>query len=155
MIDPDVRTAGPGDVSILTDLERAARTAVAGSRGGARWLDEHPAIEGRWATVVGAGGVFVAEIADLGGGPSVVVGYLVAELRVAPMPIVMVDQIYVEPDARELGFGDALLAAAVEHGRTRGAELIEAHTLPGDREIKNLYERAGVTARLITVSRRL
>ena len=57
--------------------------------------------------------------------------------------------------ARELGFGDALVAAAMQWGREAGAELIEAETLPGDRNLKNLYERAGVTARLITVSKRL
>jgi GNAT superfamily N-acetyltransferase len=155
MIDPDVRAAATDDVVALAGLEDAARAAVADQRGGARWLDEHGRIGDRWPAAVTAGGVFVAEIADADEGPGVVVGYLVAELRAAPMPIVMVDQVYVEPEARELGFGDALLAAAVEYGRANGAELIEAHTLPGDREIKNLYERAGVTARLITVSRAL
>ena len=57
--------------------------------------------------------------------------------------------------ARELGFGDALLAAMIDIGRSRGCRHVEAHALPGDRETKNLYERAGITARLITVSRRL
>jgi GNAT superfamily N-acetyltransferase len=71
------------------------------------------------------------------------------------MPVVRVDQVYVAPDARELGFGDALVAAAMQWGREVGAELFEAETLPGDRNLKNLYERAGVTARLITVSKRL
>jgi hypothetical protein len=63
--------------------------------------------------------------------------------------------VWVEPDARELGFGDEMLAAAMAWGRDGGAELVEGHALPGDRNLKNLYERAGVTARLITVSRRL
>ena len=36
-----------------------------------------------------------------------------------------------------------------------GASVLEGQALPGDRETKNLYERAGITARLITVSRRL
>jgi GNAT superfamily N-acetyltransferase len=71
------------------------------------------------------------------------------------MPIVRVDQVWLEPDARELGFGDELLATAIAWGRERGAELVEGEALPGDRNIKNLYERAGITARLITVSRRL
>ena len=88
-------------------------------------------------------------------GVDVPVGYLVADLRNDPMRIVHVDQVYVEPDARELGFGDEMLAAAIRWGHEAGAELVEGHALPGDRNIKNLYERAGVTARLITVSRRL
>jgi GNAT superfamily N-acetyltransferase len=71
------------------------------------------------------------------------------------MPVARIDQVYVAEEARELGFGDALVAAAMDWAREQGAELIEAETLPGDRNLKNLYERAGVTARLITVSKRL
>ncbi len=81
--------------------------------------------------------------------------FLVADCLADPMPVVRVDQVYVTPDARELGFGDALVAAAIDWGRQVGAVLIEAETLPGDRDLKNLYERAGVKARLITVSKRL
>ena len=36
-------------------------------------------------------------------------------------------------------------------GDVVGAELIEAETLPGDRNLKNLYERAGRHRPLITV----
>jgi GNAT superfamily N-acetyltransferase len=66
-----------------------------------------------------------------------------------------IDQTYVTPDAREVGFGDALVEAAVAAARAAGAGVIEGHALPGDRDTKNLFERAGITARLITVSRRL
>ena len=98
--------------------------------------------------------VFVGTIpAD--SGADVVVAYLVADCIVDPMKILRIDQVFVADEARELGFGDALLAAAMQWGREHGAELVEAETLPGDRNLKNLYERAGVTARLITVSKRL
>jgi len=69
--------------------------------------------------------------------------------------VARIDQVYVTPDARELGFGDALLEAAADAARTSGASVLEGQALPGDRQTKNLYERAGITARLITVSRRL
>ena len=69
--------------------------------------------------------------------------------------IAHVDQVYVTPEARQLGFGDALLELAEGAGRAAGADFLEGHALPGDRETKNLYERAGITARLITVSRAL
>jgi GNAT superfamily N-acetyltransferase len=67
--------------------------------------------------------------------------------------VATVDQVYVRPEARELGFGDALLGAAWSRAAEAGATVLEGHALPGDRHIKNLYERAGITARLITVSR--
>ena len=69
--------------------------------------------------------------------------------------VARVDQVYVTPEAREVGFGDALLAAAADEALGAGASVLEGEALPGDRETKNLYERAGITARLITVSRRL
>ncbi len=91
--------------------------------------------------------VFVAFIDD------VLVGYVVV---VDDGPdISRVDQVFVTPGARELGFGDALLAAGLAHARERGAQVFEGEALPGDRDTKNLYERAGITARLITVSTRL
>ena len=153
MIDPTVRRAVANDAGALCDLERAARLSLVDTRGGNRWLDEHPEVGDGWARAVGDRAVFLAVIPvdDV----EVPVGYLVADLVNAPMPIVRVDQVWVEPDARELGFGDEMLATAMAWGRDGGAELVEGHALPGDRNIKNLYERAGVTARLITVSRRL
>ncbi|WP_116998594.1 GNAT family N-acetyltransferase [Desertimonas flava] len=157
MIDPVVRRARRPDAAALAELEAEARAQVATTRGGARWLDEHPVVGDAWPGVIDTHGVFVATIpADDGAdGSDTVVGYIVAELRREAVNLVVVDQVFVHADARELGFGDELLAAAVEYGRQAGAALIEAHTLPGDRDIKNLYERAGITARLITVSKPL
>ena len=151
MIDPTVRPATAGDVGPLRVLEAEARAALADTRGGARWLDEHPLIGESWLDTVTSRDVFVA-VLDVGDGLPLDVGYLVLDVAV---PVAHVDQVYVTPDARELGFGDALLEAATSAARAAGARLLEGHALPGDRDTKNLYERAGITARLITVSRRL
>jgi GNAT superfamily N-acetyltransferase len=154
VIDPDVRRAEPADAPALSDLERSARAELSDTRGGGRWLDTHPVVADRWADTIGTRAVWVATIpADEA--TDVVVGFLVADRVADPMPLARIDQVYVGREARELGFGDALVAAAMEWAREQGAELIEAETLPGDRNLKNLYERAGVTARLITVSKRL
>ena len=51
--------------------------------------------------------------------PAHVVGYLVLDVD---GEIAHVDQVYVTPDARELGFGDALLEAATEAARAGGAD---------------------------------
>ncbi len=147
MIDPDVRTAEPADVAQLAALEEEARHALIDQRGGRRWLEEHPLIGEAWPLRLGSDTVFVAFIDD------VLVGYVVV---VDDGPdISRVDQVFVTSGARELGFGDALLAAGLAHARERGAQVFEGEALPGDRDTKNLYERAGITARLITVSTRL
>jgi GNAT superfamily N-acetyltransferase len=157
LIDASVRRAVPGDAAILGMLESSARAALADARGGLRWLDAHAEIGDSWSRAIEQRTVFVAAIQSDGDadGADAVVGYLVADLVEDPMLVARIDQVFVDEAARELGFGDALVDAAMEWGRESGAELIEAETLPGDRNLKNLYERAGVTARLITVSKRL
>lgn len=146
MIDPLARPATLDDVAELTELERVARSTLHDQRGGARWLQEHPQRGDRWAEVVSTASVLVADLDGLA------VGYLVLSIH---GDIAMVDEVFVLSEAREVGFGDELLARATEVARTAGAAVIEGEALPGDRMTKNLYERAGITARLITVSRRL
>ena len=143
MIDPLTRPASADDAPALRALEQEARASLVDRRGGARWLEEHPEHGARWGELIGSTPVFVAVIDD------VVVGYAVVEVDAT---VATIEQVYVTTDARELGFGDELVAAAREAGAAAGASVIEATALPGDRETKNLYERAGITARLITVS---
>lgn len=143
MIDPDVRPAVPEDGPQLAWLEAEARAALADLRGGQRWLATHPPRGEEWMNPESSDIVFVAHIG------AVAVGYLVL---VITGPIAVIDDVYVTPQARELGFGDGLLAAAVDRARDAGCELLEGASLPGDRDTKNLYERAGIKARLITVS---
>ncbi len=145
MIDPTVRAADPDcgdDLTQLELLEREARAALVGQRGGERWLVEHGAVDDAWVQRCIVSDVYVAVIDD------VVVGYLIADL--GPDHVVRIDQVWVTPAARELGFGDELLATAIASARKRGAVAVEGQALPGDRQTKNLYERAGIVARLIT-----
>jgi GNAT superfamily N-acetyltransferase len=147
VIDPLVRPATAGDHDQLRQLEREARDSLDGQRGGDRWLDEHPEIGDGWAQRCTDVDVYVGSIDD------VVIAYLVAEL--GDDAIVRIDQVWVTPEARELGFGDELLATAIQAARQKGAIAVEGQALPGDRHTKNLYERAGIVARLITTFRRL
>ena len=143
MADP----ASAGDIAQLMLLEAEARAALVEQRGGERWLVEHPLVGDRWTERCAVSDVHVATIGE------VLVGYLVAEL--GDDAIVRIDQVWVTPEARELGFGDELLAAAIAAARARGATAVEGQALPGDRHTKNLYERAGIVARLITTFRQL
>jgi ribosomal protein S18 acetylase RimI-like enzyme len=145
----EVRPARSDDAAALGQLESEARTALVDARGGAALLAEQPAV-GDWHRVLEAADrrVWVATIDD------VVVGYI--ELA-TPLPggAGVVLQVYVHPEAREVGFGDYLLAEAIVAIKELGGTVVESFALPGDRDTKNLYERAGVTARKIIVSKRL
>lgn len=141
------RRLSTGDVDVVAQLERDARAVVATQRGGVALLNEHHAV-GDWQNLVDSvtRPVWVSVIDD------VVVGYL--ELAIEG-EVACVVQVYVDPLAREIGFGDWLLEAAIVEARQRGCTTIEGHALPGDRATKNLYERAGITARKIIVSKKL
>lgn len=144
MIDPVVRVARADDAAEVAALSTVARAALVEQRGGPRWLDEHPEHADWKAFIAEVPGTVL--VADLDG---LVVGYLVV---VVDGHLAQIDEVFVRPEARELGFGDALLAAAIDHGRRAGADLVEGEALPGDRTVKNLFERAGLTARKIIVS---
>lgn len=143
MIDPHVRLATHDDAAQLVDLESVARASLESQRGGDRWLATHPARGDGWTAAMSTSTTVVAHIDD------VVVGYLVIS---AVGDVATVEEVFVLPEARELGFGDALLATAIDEAREAGCTFLEGESLPGDRGTKNLYERAGIKARLITVS---
>jgi GNAT superfamily N-acetyltransferase len=67
----------------------------------------------------------------------------------------VVEELYVEPDARNVGVGEALVDTAVEWCKTQGCQGIDMPALPGDRATKNLCERSGFTARAIWMHRRI
>lgn len=137
----EVRPARPDEFDQVVALDAEARAALVDQRGGPTWLDEHPPI-----AELPASDLLVATIDD------VVVGFLRLELADG---VARVERVYVTPDARGIGFGDELLEHALELARRKEALAVEGEALPGDRETKNLYERAGITARKITVYRRL
>ena len=139
-----VRAFADVDAPQVAVLESEARTALVEQRGGPAHLAERPAV-GDWVALAHAGGqhVWVATLDE------VVVGYL-QMLVVSAAAEVM--QVFVHPEAREVGFGDWLLEAALAAARAQDCTVLEGTALPGDRQTKNLYERAGIKARKITVS---
>ena len=145
----EVRAARAGDAPALASMEETARERLLDQRGGPQVLGEQAAV-GDWSALLARHDVrvFVATVDD------VPVGYLQLELPDAEHRSV-VTQVFVEPEARELGFGDWMIEAAIEATREAGGTVIESFALPGDRDTKNLFERAGMTARKLIVSKKL
>ncbi len=139
-----VRPLAQTDAAEVATLEHDARTALMEQRGGLAHLAERPAV-GDWAGLVLQTDqhVWVATIDE------VPVGYLQLQIVGAAAEVM---QVYVHPEAREVGFGDWLLEAAMAAARSLDCTVLEGTALPGDRATKNLYERAGIKARKITVS---
>ncbi len=61
--------------------------------------------------------------------------------------------IYTEPEARGVGVGSAMLAAALDNLIERGIALFDAPVSPGHRMAKNFFEANGFKARSITMHR--
>jgi GNAT superfamily N-acetyltransferase len=143
------RAARAEDAPAVAALEHEARAALADQRGGPELLATCAPSDGaQWAQRIASdGGLVVVGTID-----DVAVGY--ASTTTAG-DIATIAQLYVEPEARDVGVGEAIIEHLLAWAPTVGAHVLEATALPGDRQTKNLFERFGMKARAITVSRRL
>ena len=85
------------------------------------------------------------------------VGYALA--RIVPLPsgerLGVVEELYVDAEARDVGVGEALMDDVVAFCRAAGCVGVDAVALPGDRATKNFFETFGLVARAIVVHRSL
>jgi GNAT superfamily N-acetyltransferase len=70
-------------------------------------------------------------------------------------PVGSFDVLYVEPDARSVGVGAAIIEAGTEWLRGAGCSGVDVVALPGARDTKQFLEGAGLVARLIVMHRAL
>jgi GNAT superfamily N-acetyltransferase len=146
------RPATEKDADVLALLESEARNSIVQFRGSDRLANEVHQIGNRWSEELNNDTVFVLA----GGIDSVVMGYLVARTsEKAGNQVATIEQVFVTHDARNLGVGDALVSTTLTWAREQKLHALDALALPGDRETKNLYERSGLVARLITVTKKL
>lgn len=92
--------------------------------------------------------LFLGTYADAPVGVALVLAGALGETRVARLLLC-----YVEPDAREVGVGRALLEAVTSWARLTGCVALEAPALPGDRATKRLLEAGGHRARQVVMHR--
>jgi ribosomal protein S18 acetylase RimI-like enzyme len=60
--------------------------------------------------------------------------------------IVVMEDLFVAPEARGQGHADALIEACAERARAHGAPVIEWLTAPDNRRAQAVYDRVGATA---------
>lgn len=129
-----VRLADPVDRNAVAHLRSRALNELAALRGGT--LYEAP--------VIGGDRLWLGLIDDE------IVGYLAARVE---GHLGKVDGIYVEPECRGVGVGEAMMAAALAWFRDQDCIGVDAVALPGARSTKNFFEETGFTARLLTMHR--
>jgi GNAT superfamily N-acetyltransferase len=139
------------------ELCQAAVDDLRGSRGGPLYLRREAGLVAKALLRPGGLDRLLADPRRrvlVGSVDEVVVGVAVGHLdAVGEATVGVVDGCYVDPGARRVGVGRALLDGLVQWfagARCRG---IDASALPGDRAMKSLLEVSGFKARLITMHR--
>jgi GNAT superfamily N-acetyltransferase len=146
------RDAVAGDVARIVELAEQLRAAMLTERGGALWaatIAAAPPLDAHFAALVDRPdtAALVGTIDDQ------VVGYGTARVEVlrGGRRLGVVDEVYVEPEAREVSVGEVLLDALCDWCLEQRCDGIDAVALPGDRTAKNFFEAHGFTARLLTM----
>ena len=150
------RRATGADHGDIADLATAAIEELRPLRGGEIWVRRHS----RGAEVAST---LIHDLEDdrtlvvVGTIDDVVVGYAVARLEALDdgEDVSVVSDLYVTPEARGVGVGEAMMNLAVEWSRQHRCVGIDSIALPGDRATKNFFETFGLVARAILVHKNL
>ena len=150
------RPATPDDVAVIAALVAEAVAEQAPLRGGAVFTAREaralPAESSLAAAVDDERQLLVAGTFD-----DVIVGYTAVrldELRTGTV-LGVIDDIYVDPGARGVGVGEAMVDLVLEWCRSHGCAGVDGMALPGNRDTKNFFETFGFTARAIVVHKSL
>jgi GNAT superfamily N-acetyltransferase len=146
------RPATPADVPRLAQLARAAIAELLPTRGGAVWRAREarpePLEENLAAALADPRVRILAGTID-----DVIVGY--AAVRIEDLRdgtrLGVVDDIYVEEEARGVGLGESMMNDLIAWCVDQGCFGMDAMALPGHRSTKNFFEDSGFTARQLVM----
>jgi GNAT superfamily N-acetyltransferase len=150
------RPATHADVGRLVVLGRQAADELTPMRGGALWSardarpepldDAFPELLDRDDTCVVAGTI-----------DEVVIGFGVGRLeRLRDGRLLgIIDELFVEPEARSIGVGDAVVEVLLDFFNAHACIGADALALPGNRATKNFFEQHGFVARSLVMHRNL
>ncbi len=149
------RPATEDDLPRLAELARLAIAELTPMKGGDVWADR----EARWepldenlkmALVDPHTRVLCGTIDEA------VIGYAVVRIEALRDGgrLGVLDDVFVEMQAREVGVGEAMVDDVVSWCREAGCIGIDSFALPGNRETKNFFETFGFTARMLVVHKR-
>ncbi len=143
------------DLAALTILAAAARAELSGMRGG-------DLLTAALAGPAGPEAALQRTLDDpdrlllVGRLGEVPVGFAAVRCdRFAGQTVGVIEALYVEPAARKVGVGEALVDETLRWCGARGCEGVDAPTLPGARQAKAFFEDNGFVARLLVMHHRI
>jgi GNAT superfamily N-acetyltransferase len=154
------RPATADDRDRLIVLATEAIAELAPMRGGEVWSrrEARPqpvddSIDAALASSVpGGNGLVVVGTVD-----GAVIGYGIVRAEVLRDGALLgvIEDLYVEDEARGIGVGEAMMDRIIAWATEQGCIGVDALALPGNRATKNFFETFGLVARAILVHRRL
>ena len=155
-IDEGARLASRADVSVVAQFAARAAAEMVEKRGGGVWARHEarpePLEAGLLRDVDDRDAVVVIGTID-----GTAVGYGAARLLLLHdgASLARVGDLYVLPEARGVGVGEAIISMLIGWAHERGCIGVDSLALPGDRHTKNFFETHKMVARSITVHRSL
>jgi GNAT superfamily N-acetyltransferase len=145
------RLATPADRSDLAHMWAALGDEMTAQRGGAV-LAATLAPDAAADLAVDDPSRFVA----VGCIDGVTVGFVSARLDAhAAPPVAVIDALYVDAGAREIGVGESMTDLVVAWAAALGCRGVDASALPGNRKAKAFFEDNGFVARVLVMHRTL
>ncbi|MEO6989653.1 MAG: GNAT family N-acetyltransferase [Aquihabitans sp.] len=152
------RRAGPADAGTIALLAREGVAELRPNRGGQIWSLREAHAEPIEPVVDSfLDGSDDRRFAVMGTIDDTPVGYALMTIETLHdgALVAMVSDLYVDPGARRVGVGEAMMDLLIAEATAAGAIGIDALALPGDRDTKNFFETFGLTARALLVHRAL
>ena len=153
-IDEGARRAADADIAVVAEMAAQAAMEMTPLRGGAVWsrleARKEPLHQGLARDHRDEDALVAVGTID-----GAVVGY--GAIRLVELHdgahLGRVSDIYVLPEARGVGVGEAIMGLLLDWAGRRGCIGVDSLALPGDRDTKNFFETHGLVARSITVHR--
>ena len=148
------RLATPGDLDELAALAGLAISERLTERGGPEWSERIAQNEWRFEGLeaILRGGTERLVVGTFDDSPVGLGRCRVEELH-SGRRVGVVEELYVLPDARGVGIGEAMMDLLIDWCQVQGCVAIESLALPGNRAAKNFFERFGLVARAIVVKK--
>ena len=115
-------------------------------------LSEQEAVQYR-GSALATSGEAVQTLALVAGVGTTVMGSLIA--TASSTTEWSINSVFVESASRDIGIGDALVLECIRELQLKNATWLQSSALPGDRAMKNLFERHGLVAQTIIVGKKL